>query len=97
MEAAARLTRARMRAVARLASRRLLHVDRHLFDLAGEAALQARHVVLGDRRIVVLANIGTFVGRDDVRDGLRDAPFGYVLPVDGKRSRTAPAEAVTVI
>ncbi|MDM0047559.1 AMP-binding protein [Variovorax sp. J22R115] len=54
----------------------------HLLDRPSESALDARHVVARDGRVIVLANVSALVGRDDEGNGFFDPTFGHLLPAD---------------
>ena len=52
---------------------------------------------LGNRRLVVDADVGSLVRREDVGLGPLDAPFGDGLSVHGERRLAALAEPAAVI
>jgi hypothetical protein len=61
----------------------LSHLNGHPVDLPGKAAAGTSLVRLGDGRILVHADVGTFVEREDEGIRSRNPAFGHLLPVDG--------------
>src|SRR5512137_2145827 len=78
----------------------LLHffqVNGDLIDLAGEFIWRRDPIVLNDRRLSVLTDIGSFLYREYDALGVFDPALGHFLAIDEERPRTALADAAAVI
>ena len=73
----------------------VLHAQRDLLNATGKACLVASDAdVIGDRRLIVEANVGGLICRENQGLRLLDSAFGDGLSIDGNGDLAAFANVV---